>query len=275
MGFDARRARRRIAVVALLAASLTAGGCGGQAEEQTAEDSAPPAQAAAPPAEALAQSPGGSGERPPATPVALQPKVQDLGKGRYRIGLIEVDKVARRIRIPGAVLRREPPLEFFAVATGGFKDYESLLELGATAYEINLACILVGLDSDKADAAQHHFDPKPVEGDPVEIWVEWEQEGKTTRVEAAELIQMGEEMLPRGEWVYTGSVFTPDGQYLAHLDGVVVGFVHDPSSIIEHRTGFGLGNFGAVTANQELLPPVKSRVTLIVEPRQKQASAKE
>ena len=209
----------------------------------------------------------------PAAPRTLQPKVQDLGNDRYRIGMIEVDKAQRRFRIPGAVLREEPPLEFFAVTTGGLKKYESLIELGASAYEINLACILIGLESDQAVPSQHHFDPKPVEGDPVDIWLEWTLEGETTRVDAAELLRVGDEAVAQRQWIYTGSIVTPDGQYLAHLDGTVVGFVHDPSSIFEHRTGIGLGNFGAITANRELLPPVSSRVTMIVAPRDEPSPA--
>ncbi|MGH0033646.1 MAG: YdjY domain-containing protein [Myxococcota bacterium] len=203
----------------------------------------------------------------PSAPAALQPKIQDLGNGQYRIGLVEVDKTKRSIRIPGAILREEPPLEFLAVTQGGFKDYESLLALGASAYEVNLACILVGLDPDRGKAPQFHFDPEPVVGDAVDVWVEWERKGKTTRVDAADLIMMGEKKLAPGEWVYTGSVITPDGQYLAHLDGTIIGFVHDPSPIIEHRTGLGLGAFGAVVADKKLLPPVGTRVTVIVEPR--------
>jgi hypothetical protein len=260
MGCNARRTHvwltiGSIALLGLSAPEPSRGGeTVGEAEPQTA---------------ATAERPAAEDARKPTPPLPLQPKIQDLGNGRYRIGLIEVDKVKRQIRIPGAVLREEPPLEFLAIVTGGFKEYESLIELGASAYEINLACILMGLDPDRGVAPQHHFDPKPVEGDPVDVWLEWKLEGETTRVDAADLIRLGEEKLPRGEWVYTGSATTPDGQYLAHLDGTVVGFVHDPSSIIEHRTGFGIGDFGAVMADRELLPPVGSFVTMIVAAREK------
>jgi len=196
-----------------------------------------------------------------------KPPVEDLGNGRYRVGAIDVDKPAGRFRVPATVLRDEPPLEFLAATRGGFKSYESLLELQASAYEFNLACILVGLDAEGSTPARHHFDPEPPKGDLVEIWVTWKKDEEEKRAFAGELIQVGGKTSPPSDWVYTGSIFTPDGRYLAHLDGTAIGLVHDPSSIIEHRTGIGLGAFGTVEANRALLPPVGTSVTLVVEKR--------
>jgi hypothetical protein len=208
-------------------------------------------------------------ERAPAaeTEQPAEPSVEDLGNERYRIGPIELDKAAGRFRVPATVLRREPPLEFLAATRQGYKGYESLLELSASALEFNLACILVGLDPERGRAPRYHFAPEPAQGDAVEIWVAWEREGEEKRVEAAKLIRRGEKTAPLGEWVYIGSGFTPDGRYLAALDGTAVGFVHDPASIIEHRTGFGLDEFGLIEPDRELLPPVGTRVTVIVERR--------
>src|SRR5262249_25092553 len=129
------------------------------------------------------------------------------------------------------------------------------------------ACLLIGLDPDKGKAPRHHFDPEPAQGDAVALWVSWEKDGQVIRVDTADLIQLGEQTLPRDEWVYTGSVFLPDGRFRAQIDGTVIGFVHAPSSLIEHRSGFGLGQFGAVRPNQALLPPVGMQVQLIVERR--------
>ena len=41
---------------------------------------------------------------------------------------------------------------------------------------------------------------------------------------------------------------------MAEASGALIGFVHDPSSIIEHQVGAGLGNYGLMTGNTELLP---------------------
>jgi hypothetical protein len=143
------------------------------------------------------------------------------------------------------------------------KGYDCLLELDGSAYEFNLACLLIGLDPENGKRPRYHFDPEPAAGDAVEIWVAWDLDGQATQVEAADLLQLDARTLPRGEWVYTGSTVLPGGAYLAHLDGTLVGFVHAPASIIEHRSGFGLGQFGAVRPNPALLPPVGTRVQLL------------
>lgn len=193
-----------------------------------------------------------------------QPKVEDLGNGRYRIGSIEVDKTSKSFSVSGVVLRDEPPLEFLVVTKGGMKGYESLLELNANAFEFNLACILIGLDPKKGVAPSFHFAPEPAQGDAVGLWVSWQKNGKTVRVPAAKLLQQGDAPVKSDEWVYTGSAFTNNGQYMAELDGTLVGFVHDPASIIEHKLGLGLGNYGEIIVRPDLLPAVGSKITMVV-----------
>ena len=196
--------------------------------------------------------------RPPAT------EVRHLGNGRYQVGGVEVDKRRARFTVGATIIRREPPLEFLAVTRGGYKAYESLLMLDASAYEFNLACILIGLDPENGKPPRYHFDPEPAEGDRVELRLEWQADGQKRSVDVAELIQLESKTLAPGEWVYTGSRFTTDGRFLAGLDGTAIGFVHDPASIIEHRSG-SLGNFGKLDANRELLPPDGTALTLRVE----------
>jgi hypothetical protein len=191
------------------------------------------------------------------------PEVVDLGNGKYRVGAIRIDKTQQSFDVDAEILRDAPPLEFLVISKDGFKAYEALIEVDANAYEFNLACILIGLDSANAKAPTYHFDPEPTKGDPVDVFVEWQSQGKTIRVDAAELLVADDKTLPPADWVYTGSGFTPDGQFRAQMDGTMVGFVHDPSSIIEHRTGF-LGAFESLSANQKLLPKVGTRVKLIV-----------
>jgi hypothetical protein len=204
---------------------------------------------------------------------AKSPEVVDLGNGKYRIGAIRVDKAKQSFDVDATILRDAPPLEFLAILKGGFKAYESLIEIDANAYEFNLACIFIGLDSADAKAPTHHFDPAPTQGDPVDVFVEWQSQGKTIRVDAAELLVAEGKTLSSGEWVYTGSRFTPDGQFLAQTDGTLIGFVHDPASIIEHRSGF-LGAFESLGANPKLLPKVGTRVKLIVTSKKPRSGTK-
>jgi hypothetical protein len=216
--------------------------------------------------DALAQP--GPPPGPAGVPAPPPPVIEDLGGERYRIGPIELDRKAGRFIVAGRVLELAPadaPLEFLAVARDGFKSYESALMLDADAYQFNLACILIGLKENPGSAPQVHFDPRPVEGDPVRLSVAWTADGKTVSRPASTLLRTeAGAPAPSEAWVYTGSHTLPDGGFAAHVVGTVIGFVHDPDSIIHHRDGLGLGAYGAVTYNRDAGPEPGTVVTLTV-----------
>jgi len=223
------------------------------------------------PAAARASDPAGDlpdleKERAAAEQALRNPKIQELGGDRLRVGLIEIDRGKRTFTVPAVVHLEEGAQEFLVAAQGGYKAYESILEAGATPYEFNLACILIGLDDKHAHDPRYRLDPTRIEGDAVQIWVSWRSGQETRRIPAARLVRDSENdhTLPEEGWVYTGSAFTPDGQYLAQMDGVLVGFVHDPASIIEHATGFAQTPYGSVVPNTAVAPPKGTRVTLEV-----------
>ena len=192
--------------------------------------------------------------------------VEDLGDGRYRIGAIEVNKAERSFTVSGTVLPVDTeamPIEFLAVTRDGVKAYEAAIELESSAIEFNTACILIGLDAEKASHPEFHFDPKPVRGDPVSISVSWEADGTRQTRPLIELI-LNKDQPADSAWVYTGSLFNPDGSYIAEELGTLIGVVHDPDSIIQHRTGLGLGDYGAVTINPEAWPGTGTVISLTV-----------
>jgi len=195
-----------------------------------------------------------------------QPHVEERGQERVRIGAIAIDKQHQRFSVPGTVinLRAGSPIEYLAVAASGYKSYESLFELGTSAGEFNLACILIGLDTGQADVSRYHFDPEQVGGDPVSLQVSWQSGGKTITRSPAQLFSVeGVDRIP-DDWVYTGSVVLENGVYLAQDAGTLIGFVHDPASIIEHRTGLGIGRYGAAYYDPKKLPPAGAAITLTV-----------
>jgi len=213
---------------------------------------------------------------PPLPPPAPAP-VEDLGGGRYRIGAITVDRAAGQFVVPGRVLHLDDaPLEYIAVSRGGMKGYESLLEVDARGTEFNLACILLGLEPPERGSATQ-FDRRPPTGPSVQVGVRWQADGKTVTRTVQEVLDLAAQ--PRGApspppnlpppppegWAYVGSYVQPNDQrYVADATGTLVGFVHDPASIIEHRTGLGIGAYGSVQGNPGVLPPVGSPVELIV-----------
>lgn len=201
----------------------------------------------------------------PATHPSPKLKLEDLGNQRLRYGTVEIDKGKSVFSVPGKLIRTNPPLEYLAVKRNGSKAYEALIELDVTAVQFNFACILIGLDAGKAKRPQFHFDKAEPGGDAVNVLVSWEKDGKETRIPASELLVFSGKGVETNNWVYTGSGFLVGNRYLAELDGTLIGFVHDPASIIEHKEGVGLGNWGSVSLDPKHQLEVGSPITMIIE----------
>ncbi len=206
------------------------------------------------------------------TPAQADDEVQDptssmehLGEQRYRIGEIVVDRSAGEFSVPGKILHLKDALEYLAVSTGGMKDYESLLELSASARDFNLACILIGLDEKNSVKPRYQFDDRKAEGQSVAIALSWQEDGKTMRVSGANAMTAGEETFDDDSWVYIGSLTSEDGQqFMAEIGGTLIGFVHDPYSVIDHENGGGIGAYGLLTGDEAVLPPEGTGIRLTV-----------
>lgn len=202
---------------------------------------------------------------PPSRPVG---ELKSLGQERFQIGRIVVDKRAGSFTVPGRVHVAGKPLEYLATAPGGMKEYEALLELDAIGSEFNLACILIGLESDpKQTALRRQSGSAPVAGQRVAISIAWSEGGKRRKVSAADALLNPEAgAKPESvEWVYTGSYTRErEGRFAADDTGTLVGFVPDANCIIESAVGIGIGAYGSVRGNA-MLPPIGTAVELIVE----------
>ena len=198
--------------------------------------------------------------------------IKKLGAGLVSIGNIIVDTAKKEVTVPGRILR-DQTLEFLATTKRGMKSYESAMELDTNAVSFNLALIMIGLQKSNAVAPQQHFDAAPTVGDPVDIWVEWGTGDNARKMRADELLyDLRTKSVPKlGVWVYTGSTVLPDGPYLAELDGVLIGFVHDPASIIENSTGGGLNAYGSIRLNPDIkiAPDTPIKLTVKALPKQK------
>jgi hypothetical protein len=168
-------------------------------------------------------------------PEPPKPVAERLEDGKVRVEGILIDPAKRELRI-GGFRNSATVLEYVANARKGPKAYESALELDASATAFNVAMILLGMDPTRSRPSRHKFDPELPMGDPVEILVEWKtQGGETLQVRAEELVwnAQTERTLEEGKWVYTGSAFHPGGEYMAEVDGVLIGFMHCPESIVD------------------------------------------
>jgi len=192
--------------------------------------------------------------------------VERIGNNLFRVGQIRVDTANHELAVNGTVNPNVMTLEFIANTRNGMKAYETAVSLDTDAITFNTALVLIGLDKSHARGVpEAHFDPTVTEGDHVEIWIECPG-GECQRMPAERLMLdlITKEPLAGGTWVYTGSSFMQDGHYLAELSGVLIGFVHDPASIIEYAQGAGLGHYGSIVMNPKvgLAPGTAIKVTV-------------
>ncbi|MGD0309554.1 MAG: YdjY domain-containing protein [Acidobacteriota bacterium] len=192
------------------------------------------------------------GTKPPGQP-SSPPEVKKISDTLLQLGSILVDTQKKEVTVSGQMLP-DRTLEFLASQKAGYKLYESAMELDTDAVSFNLALILIGLQKSNAVVPKGHFDPAQAAGDPVEIWVEWGSGDSIRKVRGEELLyDLRTKQVPQtGGWVYTGSTVLPDGRYMAEMDGVLIGFVHDPASLIENSLGAGMGAYGSIHINPNL-----------------------
>ena len=204
----------------------------------------------------------------PADPQATkgQPPVEKLGPNLLRVGTIRVDTAAREITVAGTVNPDVRTLEFIANARGGVKAYETAVTLDTDAITFNAALLLIGIDKSRSrNAPTRHFDPAVPAGDAVEITLDCpKRECQRVPAERLMLDQETKTTASKGTWVYTGSSFLSDGRYLAEVDGALIGFVHDPASIIEYAAGAGLNRYGTIVFNSNLGLSAGTGITLTV-----------
>ena len=196
------------------------------------------------------------------------PQLKALGGDRYQVGRIVVDKSAHRFTVPGRVHALGKPLEYLATSPGGKKAYEALLELDASGTELNLACILIGLERDAGVPPWKPLGQAGQVGQRVALSLAWTENGQRRQVIAAEAL-LDAEARPRAaavEWAYTGSFTSKDGSQLAaDVTGTLISFIKkDPTGIIEAVSDISLGPYGSVRGSP-LLPPEASAIELIVE----------
>lgn len=194
--------------------------------------------------------------------------VQKIGEGVYRVGRIEVDTRARELKAPAKLNADVTTLEFVANMRGGAKAYESALTIDADAVMFNTALLLLGLDPSHARVPTRHFDPVAPKGDAVDLFVEWTQPNGVQRIRIEQLLydNRTHAPMPDGPWVYTGSAFV-DGKYMAQIDGVLIGFVHSPSPMIENPRSGAVDAYGSIVLNTRLGIPPNAPLTLTVKAR--------
>ncbi len=216
---------------------------------------------------ALAAGQSGGAQKPAETQAQPNPPaVERVGPNQLRVGSIRVDTAAREIAVAGTVNPDVRALEFIANAREGQRAYETAVTLDTDGITFNTALLLIGLDRSRSkNVPTAHFDRAVPAGDTVEISIECPgRECQRFPAERFMYDQDAKTALSNGSWVYTGSTFLPDGRYHAQIDGSLIGFVHDPASVIEYAAGAGLSRYGSIILNPNLGLPSGTAILLKV-----------
>jgi hypothetical protein len=199
------------------------------------------------------------------TPTKPAP-IEKVGATQYRLGKVRVDTTKLEVSVSGKVNPSVMTLEFIANTQDGWRAYESAVSLDTDAITFNAALLLIGLDGSHVKGTpKFHFDPTAVTGDVVTISLECPG-GECARMPAERLMfdKQKNEAVSGGRWIYTGSSFVPDGRFSADIGAVLIGFVHDPATVIEYSSGAGLGSYGQIVMNPNLGIPEGTAISLTV-----------
>ena len=186
--------------------------------------------------------PGGP-DAPPAQPVIeFTPELRE--SLRKAVAAKGVDLGEDRVSIPGRIVLRQGALEYLAVLLGG-KAHESVVVLTGKPGEdgarveglgaaINSSLMALGLRPGTPLRILPGGKTIPAKGTPVHLAVEWQEEGKTVRVRAEDLLWDRERnrSMEEGKFIYVGSFFDPEG-YVPDLAGDAVAVYSVSTCIVD------------------------------------------
>lgn len=167
--------------------------------------------------------------------------VERTGKGQYRIGEIVVNATDKTISFPAVVNLDKGLLEYLLVRSGG-KTHESLLRTSIEPYNLQVACLLLGLSgTDKPLPFQGSADLPS--GDPVDIIILTDPpEGMRVQFSPKDLLIQDVNGVKRDitalKWVFTGSIVS-NGRFAAQSDGSIIALYHDPVAMIDNASPGG------------------------------------
>lgn len=201
----------------------------------------------------------------PATKDLLDKKsnIQQIGPDEYKIGNVMLNKNKKEIYVPGSINMQRGLVEYLACQDEVGKLHESVLKIDAKPSDIQVALLLLGFKN--KNNLKFQGDSTIPEGDPLDIFVEWELKDKSTkRVRAEELVydQQKNKSMEKTYWVFTGSRID-NGQFMADLDGSIIATFRDPLALINNPLPAGADDTVYVS-NEELLPPDNTRVNLLI-----------
>jgi hypothetical protein len=201
----------------------------------------------------------------PATQPSTRPAIEGVAKLRH----VVIDLKNKQIRVDCEALNAHMPLEFFCVERGG-QEHESVLRTDARPSLIHFGLLAMGLKpGEPAHLTQADRTWFPPIGPPLKISCEYFLNGKLMVIPANRMmrsVKTKQEMPPMA-WVFDGSRILPDGRYAADLTGYVVSIVNFDMTMIDvPELASNANETLEWEFNPDLVPPVGTAITMIIEP---------
>jgi hypothetical protein len=176
--------------------------------------------------------------------------------GVAAVGSARVDPHARTVTVTGWVNQVFGAIELLACGPGG-KTHESLLVLDVNPVDLQTGLLLLGL---KAGPAASGLGQGPPQGAPVELWVDWTQDGaaRSCRAESLVFNVESKEVLPETPWTFTGSV-VEEGEFKALAEQSLVATYWDPWAIINLPLPCG-SNDEILVVNTNAVPAIRTPI---------------
>jgi len=212
-------------------------------------------------------SPVFSGENllaPTALPAASQ--VQQIAPNRYQIGSIIIDAASRELQFPGRINMNQGLIEVI-VCTAIGKLHESIVSTTIDPLNLHTALLLLGLKAGSNPGwhfpKNYPFKPKGWDQPPggrIDVFICWQEKDGLHQVRVERFLKDNRTGTPLQDthWVFTGSQFDPQGNYLAREVGSLITNYHDFTSVIDLPLEAGQDDF--MLADQDTLPAVGTEV---------------
>jgi len=212
--------------------------------------------------------PPGIAPIPAITPLVQPSSVEKIAPGIFRIGEIVINKHEKSISFPAQVNMDKGLLEYLLVRNGG-KTHESLLRTLVEPYNLQLACLLLGLEGTSRPLAFQGAPENPT-GDMVELRITHaDKGGKPINIRPEEWLATMQESkatpVKNLALVYTGSIIN-EGRFLAQLEGSMIALYHDPVAIVDNASPGGeIHSHWAI--REGTVPAVGTTVTVTIRPK--------
>lgn len=188
------------------------------------------------------------------------PPLKMVAPGIFEIGGVRILKKEERVEFPATVNMDKGLLEYLIVGTSG-KLHESLLRTEVEPYGLQIALLMIGLEGSTNPLASQG-EPRRPEGDPVTIWIRWQEGKQIKKARIEEWVLKGKNPMGPTPWIFTGS-FVSNGVFMAQVEKSIVAVFHDPVALIDNPLPEGASD-EVWFAREGKVPPPGTGVTVFI-----------